>query len=127
MLAAARWTRADGKRPCLPDGRLASSRDPSTWARFSEVQRGAGDGFGFMLGGGFGCYDLDHWPDDRARRFVAAVREPVLWVERSVSGEGVHVFFQGPEVRGRRSMVGGRPVERYSWARFIRVTGVAFR
>lgn len=125
MITAPRWCRADGKRPIRPDGRPASSRDASTWSAFSDVRSGSGDGYGFMLGGGFGCYDLDHCSTDRALRFVASVRETVLWVERSVSGNGAHVFvvgvLEGPGRRGRA--VDGLSVERYSWARFIRTTG----
>lgn len=116
------WTRADGKRPVRPDGRPASSTDSSTWSTFSDVQAGSGDGFGVMLGGGLGCFDLDHVSDDEIREFVASVREPIAFVERSVSGEGAHVFVLAPESRGWRR----NGVEFYSRARFIRVTGVRF-
>src|SRR5690625_6658862 len=54
-----RWVRADGKRPIMPDGRPASSTRACTWSSFSEVQAGAGDGYGVMLGGGLACWDLD--------------------------------------------------------------------
>ena len=116
------WTRADRKRPVRPDGRPASSTDPATWASFAEVQSGKGDGFGIMLGSGLGCYDLDHVSDDEIRDFVDRVREPIVFVERSVSGEGAHVFVSVPESRGWRR----NGVEFYSRARFIRVTGVRF-
>ena len=114
--------RADRKRPIRPDGRPASSTDSSTWSSFAEVQAGAGDGFGVMLGGGLGCYDLDHVTDAEVAAFVASVPERVLFVERSVSGTGAHVFVEAPEAPGRR-----RPgVERYTRARFIRTTGDRF-
>lgn len=123
MRSGRRWVRADRKRPIRPDGRYASSTDPDTWSTFDDVQSGAGDGFGVMLGGGLGCYDLDHITDADARSFIASIPEHVLWIERSMSGSGVHVFVEASEGPGRRR--GG--VERYTRARFIRVTGVLFR
>lgn len=120
-----RWVRAVGKRPVMPCGAAASSTDRSTWSVFEDVQRGAGDGFGVMLGDGLGCYDLDDcfgpggvllpW----ARERVRGIAEPVVFVERSVSGNGLHVFVRAGERRGYRR--GG--VEFYSRARFIRTTG----
>lgn len=125
MVAADRWVRADGKRPIMPDGSPASSTNPATWSPFSAVRVGVGDGFGFMCGGGVGCYDLDHALDGGvlkswARDAVESIPEPVLYVERSVSGEGLHVFVEAVEGRGSRRQVGDGRVERYTRARFIR-------
>lgn len=114
-----RWARADGKRPIQSDGVAASSTDPGTWSAFSEVRRGAGDGYGVMLGGGLGCYDLDDVSDSEVREFLEGVDETVVFVERSLSGRGVHVFVETPEARGWRR--GG--IERYARDRFIRMTG----
>lgn len=100
------------------DGSPASSTDPATWATFADVQRGAGDGFGVMLGGGIGCYDLDHVTDEEARELIARFPEPIIFMERSMSGEGVHVFVEAPEGPGARR----GNVERYTRARFIRMT-----
>lgn len=75
-----------------------------------------------MLSDGVGCFDLDRVTDDEIREFVATVREPIVFVERSVSGEGAHVFVSAPEARGWRR----GNVEFYSRARFIRMTGVRF-
>ncbi len=116
------WVRADGKRPITPTGHPASSTDPSTWSSFAATRSGAGDGFGIMLGDGLGCIDLDHYSDDAARAFIATVTEPVLFVERSVSGHGVHIFITAPEAHGSRR----DGVERYTRQRFIRVTGNKF-
>ena len=80
-----------------------------------------------MLGRGLACMDLDGCIDERgmlagwAREAAEAVRSP-LWVERSMSGRGLHVFFEAPEARGSRR--GG--IEVYSRARFIAVTGDRF-
>lgn len=118
--------RADGKRPVQPCGRPASSTDSGTWSSFAEVRSGAGDGFGIILGGGLGCYDLDDVTDEQVREFVATVSEPIVFVERSVSGKGAHVFIESPPGWGWQREIDGVHVERYSQARFIRVTGVRF-
>lgn len=126
MTGVARWTRCVGKRPITVEGRAASSVDESTWTTFKAVCGGPGDGFGVMLGDGLACLDLDHCFEngelaDWARREIDAIDSP-LWVERSVSGDGVHVFFEG---RGASSKRPG--VEVYYHSRFIRVTGDLFR
>lgn len=112
--------RSEGKRPLTVGGDAASSTDSRTWASFAEVKAASvGDGFGFMLGGGIGCYDLDHVTARDARDFLATVVEPVLFVERSMSGEGFHVFVEADECKGWRR----GNVERYTRDRFIRMTG----
>ncbi len=75
-----------------------------------------------MLGDGLGCYDLDHVTDEQAHRFMAEIAEPVIFAERSVSGNGVHVFIEAPEAPGWKRVVDGVSVERYTKARFIRTT-----
>ena len=128
-LSEGRWTRACGKRPVTVTGRAASSTDPSTWSTFAEVQASsAGDGFGVMLGGGhLGCHDLDHALEDGvlkpwARSVLDGITEPVLFVEVSVSGDGLHVFVEAPEGPGRKRQVGDGGHEFYSRGRFIRTT-----
>jgi primase-polymerase (primpol)-like protein len=121
------WVRADGKRPITLTGTAASSTDSAGWAGFGEVVAApVGDGYGVMLGGGLACWDLDHCFEDgrlseEARAVLDGIDRP-LWVERSVSGEGLHVFVEAVEGKGWKR--GG--VEFYSRARFIRVTGEAF-
>ncbi len=122
MREGRRWVRAVGKRPIQPNGVAASVTDPGTWRSFAEVQAGAGQGFGVMLGGGLGCYDLDHVGYAEACAFMASVPERIVYAEWSVSGEGVHIFVRAPECPGSRR--GG--VERYTRARFIRMTGKRF-
>lgn len=118
-----RWVRAVGKRPVMVDGSPASSTNPATWSSFNAVQRGAGDGFGVMLGGGLGCYDLDQVVEGGvlaswAREFIESIPERVLFMETSMSGTGVHVFVEAVEGRGSRR----DGVERYTRSRFIRMT-----
>lgn len=125
MADAPRWVRADGKRPVTPTGSPASSTNPSTWCSFDEVQQGAGDGYGVMLGGGLGCYDLDNALEDGAvkpwaREIIESIEESIVFVEKSVSGRGLHVFVQLPEQRGTRRSAGDGSVEKYSYGRFIR-------
>ena len=74
-----------------------------------------------MLGGGLGCYDLDHVSDDEARELIERISEPIVYVERSLSGEGVHVFVMAVESPGTKKWQGRH--ERYTRARFIRITG----
>lgn len=123
-----RWCCAMVKRPIRIDGRPASSTDPGTWSSFAAVCRSKhGTGAGFMLGGGIGCYDLDHCSDDDARAFASGVPEPVIYCERSRSGSGFHLFIEAPELRGWRLTVDGLRVERYTRDRFIVVTGDRIR
>ena len=124
-LSVGRWVRADGKRPAMVDGSAASSTNPATWASFAEVQKSnAGDGFGVVLdGSGLGCYDFDNCFDGgvlkpAVRDFIAGIAYPIVYVERSVSGNGLHVFVEAEKQRGFRR----DGVEFYSWGRFIRTT-----
>ena len=126
MRDTARWARAAGKRPIQVDGSPASSTNPATWSTYPKVLKSkAGDGFGFMLGDGIGCYDLDNALEDGAVKpwasdIIDAIEEPVVYVEKSVSGRGLHVFVELAEQRGTRRSVGDGSVEKYSYGRFIR-------
>lgn len=119
-----RWVRAVGKRPVMPDGSPAKSNDASTWAVFDEVQASsAGDGFGVMLGDGLGCIDIDKCLDGDdvapwALEYIAGITDDVIFVERSMSGRGLHLFFRSAS-EGKGD---ARGVERYTCKRFIRVT-----
>lgn len=124
MTKGRRWVRADGKRPMQLNGRLASTTSPATWATYNEVRHGP---HGVMLGYGLGCYDLDHVTDEQARKFAATILEPVVFAERSMSGNGVHIFVEAPESAGWKRTIDGISVERYTKARFIRVTGDRIR
>ena len=124
-LSVGRWVRASGKRPVMVDGSAASSTNPATWASFADVQKSnAGDGFGVVLdGSGLGCYDFDNCFDGgvlkpAVRDFIAGIAYPIVYVERSMSGNGLHVFVEAEKRRGFRR----DGVEFYSWGRFIRTT-----
>lgn len=128
-LSVGRWVRAAGKRPVMVDGSSASSTNPATWASFAEVQSGAGDGFGVVLdGSGLGCFDFDNCFDDSVlkpavRDFIASIAYPIVYVERSMSGNGLHVFVEAGKQRGFRR----DGVEFYTWGRFIRMTLDSFK
>lgn len=122
------WVRADGKRPIRVDGGSASSTRRATWSSYADVMASkVGNGFGFMLGRGIGCYDLDDVSVADALAFVSTIPERVLFVERSVSGNGVHVFVEASESPGWKRTIGNLYVERYTMGRFIRMTGDAVR
>ena len=125
MTRVRRWVRAAGKRPITVSGAPASSTDPRTWSTYSEVRKSnAGNGFGVMLDGtGLGCVDIDNClKGDKlegwAHGVLMNVKGPVVFVERSVSGRGVHVFVNMESRPGRRFA----GYEVYSRDRFIRVT-----
>lgn len=123
------WVRADGKRPITVSGSPASSTNRQTWASLEEVrQSAAGNGFGFMLGRGIGCYDLDNALHDgkatsKTLELIDGIPEHILFMEISQSGRGLHIFVEAAEGPGTKQP----GYERYTRARFIRMTGRAFR
>lgn len=133
MTSRDRWMRRSAlKRPLTVAGKAASSTDPSTWSSYaSAVASKVGAGLGFALGDGIGCYDLDHCftdgvADSWVAEFIRSIPEPVLFMEVSQSGEGVHVFIEAPEGPGSKTR-NGQNIERYTSGRYIAVTGKAFK
>lgn len=124
-----RWIRRTGRKvPIAVDGGPASSTDPVTWSAYREAKASsAGVGLGFVLNGdGIACVDLDHCLDgdvvaDWAQRILDLA--PDCWVERSVSGDGLHVWGRGQLEHGRRIRFEGGSVELYADGRYIAVTG----
>lgn len=103
------------------NGWPASSTNPDTWCGYEQV---AHKPHGVMLGDGLACWDLDNVIDDHGVLYSDAVgvlndvANQALWIERSLSGHGLHVFVQGDGP----SQVGKR-VSYYTHSRFIAVTG----
>lgn len=133
MTSRDRWMRRSAsKRPLTVAGKAASSTDPSTWSSYaSAVASKVGAGLGFALGEGIGCYDLDHCftdgvADSWVAEFIRSIPEPVLFVEVSQSGEGVHIFVEAPEGPGTKTR-NGKNIERYTSGRYIAVTGKVFK
>ena len=127
MAAQKRWVKCRGKRPIQTNGRAASTTKPATWATISQVSAStAGDGYGYMLGGGYGCVDLDHciYADGTLTALAVSILAacPDTYVEVSASKAGLHIFGMISEGPGWKR--GG--VEIYSRERFIRMTGHRF-
>lgn len=119
----------DTKVPLTTAGRAASSTDPATWVSFDAARASSvGRGFGFVLGEGIGCIDLDDaLIDGGVTPWAQAVLDanPNTFVEVSQSGNGLHVFGLLAEGPGRK-IRDGRNIEWYSVGRYIALTGVRF-
>ena len=124
-----RWVRFDAtKRPLTIDGAWASSTNPATWSTYLEAAASpAGVGVGFVLNGdGVVCVDLDHCVDGNRLAGWAAdllANCPATFIERSVSGTGLHVWGTGLVSKGRRLQIGDGGIEVYGTSRYIAVTG----
>lgn len=128
MTSERRWVRrAANKMPMTVSGRAASSTDPKTWTTHAAATEStAGVGLGFVLGGGFGCVDLDHCIDGgQVAPWAAKIlaKAPETFIERSPSGHGIHIWGRLPERPGRKMRTGPVAVEFYSVGRYITVTG----
>lgn len=127
-----RWVRFEvTKRPIQANGRAASSTNPATWTDYETARASnAGAGVGFVLNGdGIVCLDLDHcYSGADLAPWAASLldRIPLTYVERSPSGEGLHVWgFASLDFTGRRVAVPGGEVEVYGSLRYLTVTGDA--
>jgi primase-polymerase (primpol)-like protein len=124
-----RWVRFDAtKRPLQVNGTAASSTNPATWTSHAEAMAStAGVGAGFVLNGdGIVCVDLDHCVrgaqlEPWAAEILADC--PATFIERSVSGAGLHVWGLGQVRRGRRVQIDDGGLELYGDKRYIAVTG----
>ena len=125
-----RWVRFERtKRPVQPNGRAASSTNPATWTDYETASGSTvGAGVGFVLNGdGLVCLDFDHcYSGADLAPWAASIldRVPPTYVERSPSGDGLHVWgFASLDFAGRRVAVPGGEVEVYGSARYMTVTG----
>lgn len=116
--------------PVQANGQAASSTDPATWADFKTVS--ASDRIGFVLGGKVDgknvvCVDLDHCFTTDGKLTVGAADVlkgfPATWVEKSPSGDGLHVWGLVDERPSRCVFTHeGQSVEVYVEGRYITVT-----
>lgn len=120
------------KVPVQLNGQYASSTNSCTWTTFKHAKESSiGTGMGFVLtGDGIACIDLDHClvdgvPTPAAQAFLD--RFPHAWVERSPSGDGLHIWGIAEDQPGRRTSIDGLNVEFYTSGRYITVTGKTFR
>ena len=121
-------------------GSWASVSDPGTWCTFDEALKYAAEhdceGLTFVLtkDAGIHCIDLDECAgkrggqrepmSDEARRFVGQAQG--AYMESSVSGTGVHIFFKGDMPDLKHTVGKGTPegeLEFYSDRKFISMTG----
>lgn len=130
LTSRARWVRRTSRKlPITVGGEPASSTDPATWARYRDAAAStAGAGLGYVLveGDGLVCLDLDHCLyGDRVAPWAQRILDAAgpTWVERSVSGDGLHIWGRGELPHGRRITVGTGTVELYGTGRYIAVTG----
>ena len=129
-----RWIRRTSRKvPITVGGATASSTDPATWSTYRAAARStAGSGLGFVLDGdGIVVLDLDHCLDgDQVAPWAQGVLDAAAgcWVERSVGGDGLHVWGHGrlPGGTGRRLRLGDGTVEVYGDGRYVAVTGRTF-
>ena len=130
MTRRPRWVRHDAhKVPLTLFGGPASVVDPRTWTTFEKAQASTvGAGLGIVLGDGLGCIDLDDCIEGGvlapwAAEVLDEWRDRAVFIERSMSGTGLHIFAPMPEARGRRVRDGAVKIETYSRERYIAVTG----
>ncbi len=125
-----RYVERDGKKTKIPymvNGSRAKSNDPATWTDFQTAIKAASrfDGIGFMLGNSpYIGIDIDHCLTDEQEHAVAAkiARACKTYVEKSPSGEGIHIIGRGTLAKGFRD---GR-IEIYPHGRYFTVTGNAW-
>lgn len=130
----ARWVRRSvRKSPLSVGGGPASVTDPATWTRYAAANRSSiGAGLGFVLDGdGVVCVDLDHCltPDGALLPWAQPIVDAAgpTWIERSVGGDGLHIWGLGELPLGRRIRLdGGGVAELYGTGRYIAVTGETF-
>ena len=130
MTRRPRWVRHDAhKVPLTLFGGPASVVDPRTWTTFEKAQASTvGAGLGIVLGDGLGCIDLDDCIEGGvlapwAAEVLDEWRDRAVFIERSMSGTGLHIFAPMPEARGRRIRDGERCIEVHSRERYMAVTG----
>lgn len=115
--------------PLSLSGHDLDVRDSRQWVSFDEARRSkVGTGYGIVLGAGLGCIDLDHCIKDGviagwAQSWIDGYRDDAVLIERSFSGDGVHIFLPMSEGPGRKIRDGEQNVEIYSRGRYIAVTG----
>jgi hypothetical protein len=123
-----------GKRTKVPytpgTSQRARSTDATTWRTFDEARtllpESGMDGLGFVLGDGTFGIDLDHMleggqPTEEARDILGHF--PGAYVEKSPSGEGLHIVGLGTVERGRKKTLASGAIEIYGRARFFTMTG----
>jgi primase-polymerase (primpol)-like protein len=134
LIEHSRWIRRTASKvPIQTNGRNASSTNPATWTDYDTADQSTlGAGLGFVLNGdGIICIDLDHCFNELGVLHFWALhflnRLPNTFIERSPSGDGLHVWGRcNLPFGGRRIAIEGGSVEVYGNARYLTMTGNAF-
>lgn len=121
------------KKPLTLAGHLAAVNRPDTWTSYRKARASTlGDGLGFVMTrhDDISCIDLDdvltpNGPHPALAEFIAGV-ENVFLIEVSPSGTGIHVWHHGPVSPGTKRIENGMKVERYSWGRYVTITGTPY-
>jgi hypothetical protein len=135
-----RERRKDGKLTKVPyiaggDGLKAKTNDPSTWRDYhlcvQQVAQGEADGIGFVFSEDDGLFgiDLDHCYD--GQEFTPIASEIIsrfeghAHIERSPSGDGVHIIGRGSLIRSGKGADDLKWIEGYDWRspRYFTVSG----
>jgi AAA domain len=124
------------KLPCDRNGRTHDMTDPGIWSGLAEALRDAealrsrqggrfGVGVSFAgVGGAFFCPDLDgDFANGPSERLLWLMTHCQTWGERSISGEGVHLFYRG-SAEGKVTLTWrGSGVEIFGSDGFVALTG----
>ena len=112
-------------------GKFAKSNDPHTWTdyntAFHYMIAKRLEGLAFVLTEGIVFVDIDHVTDENGTMslFAQKILEelPKTYAERSVSGNGIHIFCKGrlPKTALKRNDKLG--LEMYDTKRFVCITG----
>ena len=119
------------KVPYQPNGKLASSVEPSTWSSFDNVfiafSMGGYSGVGFMFSRNdpYTFIDLDDAEGDDAilQRHLKVYHEFDTYAEVSPSGKGLHLICKGTVPAGRRRS----KIEIYPHERYATMTGNVYQ
>lgn len=132
-----RWVlwRAEGEKfikvPYQPNGEKASSTNEKTWSSFEDVMNeydGSDniDGIGFVLSNDddYCCVDIDGIEDFDMLDEVAEELLTMSYAEKSVSGNGLHIWFRHKVDKERHKSKNDKTkYEVYDNARYITFTG----
>ena len=126
-----KWT----KPPIQVNGRYAKPNDPATWTTFDQVraayEAGGFDGIGIMMRDGACGIDLDSVlsPDGDLEPWAQEIVDqyPGTYIERSPSGDGLHIIANGKLPRSGKAGPDNR-LEFYDERspRYFTVTGQSF-
>ncbi|MGA2161313.1 MAG: bifunctional DNA primase/polymerase [Methanoregula sp.] len=139
LLAAKCWALSLGKKPWDYDrGHALTWSDPDLFLNFWEAtdqlydRKTHGAGLGIFLGEGnrLACIDLDGALNEEGNPVTEVVKRilhgSITLTETSVSGRGLHLFFEVPEGTEPfhlREGISGKDGDFFTHKRFIRLTG----